>query len=530
MRSKITVNEEVLKQSYSKHHTIRGVAEDLGLTEKTAERRLKEIGLSNPNKKYYCNDQFFDELNERSLYWLGFIATDGNVYSRGPLNKVLTISLSTLDRCLLETFRSHISSNYPIHDYIKRMSNVKFKKQEYPYSVISISSTQIFDRLAEYNIIPAKTHIYEFPQQLIDHAELQHFIRGCIDGDGSEGLRFNDEKNPNQVRVSFSGNPKFVRQVYDLIKEKCCLSKNSGTLHAEKTWAKFEFAAHEDIKKIKAFLYDGATIYLERKYDNIAQIDYVIENSKLFIIDAQDLQNKYNELGTFAATAKEFNVDNSTVKRKMDRMELQYKDLSDYRHNDVFFSNENGCEKQFYAAGYLATMSSIRHYSDNKCAITITNKNVDEVELIKSLLDTTAPIHGNKYYSISVFNERIISDLERFGITSDKLKGYTIPEWMINHAMLNHFLRGCIEGKGCVSNKSQLLLELSGAEPYLEALREIFASKCGLATTNSIRARKGKEAYRLTYSGKAVAPIIQFLYKDATVFLPRKKEIVQHLL
>jgi|ERR1700722_782419 len=528
MRKKIEIDTETLIEAYKKSgRSLRKTAKILGTSEKTIQRRLKEINYNyESKKKYFCNEQFFDKLDEKSLYWLGFLATDGNI----SFPNELRFGLAIKDRAHLIKFKIDINSNSPIHDYIAKRNNEKFKKSEYPYSTISISSKKICDKLAEYNIVPAKTYTYEFPNQLLNTPEVRHFIRGCIDGDGSEGLRFNKENNPCQARVSMSGNPKFVNQVFDLIKEKCHLSKDSGTFYSEDTWAKFEFAGHEDILKIKDFLYKDATVFLERKYKNISRIDDIIENSKLFIVDSQILQNKYNELGSFAAVAKEFDVCNSTIKRKMDKLNLEYKDLSQMKHNENIFGIEHECEKQFYLAGYLATKSSIRIYSENKQSITISNKNKDEIGFIKNLMETDAIINGDSLYNISLFNKKIISDLVRFGINSNKLKEYSIPNWIVNHNAINHFVRGCLDGKSCLSDKSQLILEITGPLGYLSDIKNIFIDKCNLTSTNEIRSRKNKDSHRLTYSGNSVIKIAQFLYKDATIFLPRKREIIQHLL
>lgn len=268
MRGKyVTIEKDTLIKTYEDSgRSMRATAKVLGTSEKSIMRRMKEYGIEWDKKVFYpCNEDFFDELNEKSLYWLGFLATDGNVYKHNYTYTV-SLKLAKKDEDHLLKFKEDTRSLSPIHNTIKKANSDAFKKKEYPAVQITLSSEKIFNRLAEFNIVPQKTHIYRFPEQLKNHPDVRHFIRGCLDGDGWWRLHKNNGKNQAiEVRVGMCGTPTFVREMFDIIREK--LNINSGSYYIRKSGktADFEFCAKDDVKKIADYLYRDATIYLERK-------------------------------------------------------------------------------------------------------------------------------------------------------------------------------------------------------------------------------------------------------------------------
>jgi hypothetical protein len=270
MRGKyIKIDKDTLIKTYDDNErSMRAAGNALGISEKTIMRRMKEYGIEWDKKVFYpCNENFFDELNEKSLYWLGFLATDGNVYKHN-YSYTISIKLASKDKDHLVKFKEHIESLAPIHDAITKRKYDAFKKSEYYSSQLSFTSEKIFNRLAEFNIVPNKTHVYRFPKQLKDHPNVRHFIRGCIDGDGWWREHKNNGKNyTTEIRVGMCGTPVFVREMFDIIKEQCVI--DSGSYHVRKSGntADFEFCAKSDVNYIVDYLYQDATIYLPRKRD-----------------------------------------------------------------------------------------------------------------------------------------------------------------------------------------------------------------------------------------------------------------------
>lgn len=100
---------------------------------------------------YHCNENFFSEINEKSLYWAGFLAADGNVRKTSNKSRQLSLTLANKDRLHLENFKTDIKAESPISDV--QSGNSKC-------GTIVITSAKIFDNLSKFNIVPAKTLIY----------------------------------------------------------------------------------------------------------------------------------------------------------------------------------------------------------------------------------------------------------------------------------------------------------------------------------------------------------------------------------
>ena len=160
---KIKIDKDILLQIYNEcNRSLNKTAEKLGTSAKTIKRRFVEYGLEYDEKvQYSVNEDFFDELNEQSMYWLGFLATDGNVYKH-QYSYVINLELATKDINILYKFKDHINFTGPANSYIIKPKGEGFKQAEYYSSKVSFTSKKIFDRLADFNIVPNKTHIYEF--------------------------------------------------------------------------------------------------------------------------------------------------------------------------------------------------------------------------------------------------------------------------------------------------------------------------------------------------------------------------------
>ncbi len=272
MRGKyVAIDKDTLVRAYEDNgRSMNATAKALGTSAKSIMRRMKEYGIKWDEKPFYpCNESFFDELNEKSLYWLGFLATDGCVMKHNYSYEI-KLKLAHKDLEHLELFKRHLYSMSPIHDKIEKKTAGEdgFKKNEYLAHQITIVSEKIFNRLAEFNIVPQKTHTYCFPEQLKNYPDVRHFIRGCIDGDGWWRTHKNNGKDyVTDIRVGMCGTPVFVREMFDIIKEKVGITSGSYYVRKSGKTADFEFCAKSDVKKIADYLYRDATIYLPRKQE-----------------------------------------------------------------------------------------------------------------------------------------------------------------------------------------------------------------------------------------------------------------------
>jgi len=531
MRGKyIEIDKNLLLETYENcGRSLNQTGKILGISAKTIKRKFVEYGLEYDKKiEYSCNEDFFNELNEQSLYWLGFLATDGNLY-KNKYSYEITLSLATKDIDILKKFKTHINFTGPIHSYIVKNNkkDVNFKQDEYYRSSIRFTSEKIFNHLSNFNIVPAKTHILEFPKQLKNNPLLHHFIRGCIDGDGwDREHKNNGSEITTEVRIGMCGTEKFVSEIYKIIKEK--LNIEGGHLAHKKdtnSWF-FEFSGLHDVDKIVDWIYQDATIYLERKYEIAKQSKEFAARYIPITISKDELTQIYNDCGSIRQTAISLDIDPLTVKNRLIKFDIEHKIKKEAEYNHQFFENET--EGKYYWAGFLAGKST---YINDKKYLAF---NCSEKEVIDSFMkQSEMDIHITQLkkndqsitYQINIFDEIILSQLEKFNINKDKQNNYFIPDWLLKSDYLRHFLRGYLDARsGLMLYKNKLSLNIKNSQQFLQQINEIFNKNCSMPLTAKIK-DTGKGSWQIIYLTNQAKSILDYLYQDATIYLPRKREI-----
>jgi hypothetical protein len=273
------------------------------------------------------------------------------------------------------------------------------------------------------------------------------------------------------------------------------------------------------------------------------------------ILTKEMLEKDYKELQSFRKIGDKYNISNETIRYYCQKFGIQTNPLVKYSCNDDFFAQEN--EEVFYIAGFLAADGCLK-IKKNKISnkeyyfvyIGLSKKDKSFLELIKSKLQAEAPIKDfliknskrnpkwkDSWKSeITITSEKMFKDLEKFNIVPRKSLIYTLPDWLIEHPLVSHFMRGYNDGDGCFFNQKhktkadQVMFSLRGTPKFLTTFREILEEKCDLKErTKPIRISSGHGA--LEYGGNGILKnICQFLYRDATIYLPRKYDIIKHLL
>lgn len=256
----VCITDERLIEVYKKTKSIRKTGYKLGMSHETARYKLKKLGVINKPIRYIWNDNYFSLDTPETFYWAGFIAADGCVKLHSNKYKQLSIGLAKKDHNHLEKFKKTINFNGPIHKIARKDGNS---------SEITISSAQLFDDLARFNIVPRKSLIYTFPEWLIEHSLVNHFMRGYNDGDGS----FYTSKKKyriDQLYFSLRGTKEFL-SVFNSVLERNCKFKKHKEPRLNSGIYLLEFGGTRKVGKIRDFIYKNSTpeARLERKY-NIA--------------------------------------------------------------------------------------------------------------------------------------------------------------------------------------------------------------------------------------------------------------------
>lgn len=234
--------------------------------------------------------------------------------------------------------------------------------------------------------------------------------------------------------------------------------------------------------------------------------------------------------------SKETGIDRKLLSRmlKEDGCEITPRGITTgkgkYSHNlNAFKKIDN--ELSAYWLGFLFADGAINMRSAFNLELTLSKKDKNHIEKFVEFVSPDVPIkdkvvslNGKKYYAsrAHICSKEIVEDLVSHGCTETKSLTLEFPE--IPKDMVHHFMRGYFDGDGsiCIRKDNQKLINLVGTHEFLEAYRDILFKQAGV---NKTKIRKVSNASQIAYAGnRVVKKIYEFLYKDATVFLERKKE------
>lgn len=267
----------------------------------------------------------------------------------------------------------------------------------------------------------------------------------------------------------------------------------------------------------------------------------MINKPYILILDKDEVTNKYLDLGTIKAVAHYYNANSSTMARFFKRYNIEYIQKHKNNFNESFFYNDSA--NAFYLAGFIAADGNI---SNQKYRITIelAEKDLDFLERMKCLINYNGDLirsvvknskrdlkwKDTVNYSLKFSSKQVVEDLSRFNIVSRKTKIYDFPDWLINHPLVNHFMRGYFDGDGHIGlKKTKLRFHLSGNYVFLTNFQYILERECDIAHNNIFTRPNGLSC--LEYQGNIIASkIYQFLYNNSTFHLDRKYKVYKDFL
>lgn len=257
---KMSVEEiNTIVKMYTDGMSLRDIADSTKHCKAFISKVLKKEGVemrktSTTSRKYYHDEDFFEEINnEAKAYWLGFIYADGFIESkRKNGSQKLGITLSVVDKAHLYKFKRDIKATNPILDY-----KGSGYSPENTFSKILITSQKTVSDIRSKGVLENKTHILQFPSSNIVPKELlHHFMRGYFDGDGSlskYGLKPYYEMN-------IIGTQDFLNAYQK------ALGKNLKLGTKDDITFQLHIGGNQQLKRILNFLYQDATVYLDRKH------------------------------------------------------------------------------------------------------------------------------------------------------------------------------------------------------------------------------------------------------------------------
>lgn len=242
--------EEKLKQCidlYDKYGSIHKISKIIHLTESDISRYLKKYGIiipyNAPKIKNEFNENFFETIKtEQQAYWFGFLLADGYVTK---INRI-GLELKLEDKSHIKKFIKVIDGNCKITE-----NNNTAR--------LSIASAKMQNDLIKKGCVFNKSKNGFFNINDFSTQELQrHFIRGYFDGNGHI---------PKQMTryelVITIGSEKLAYQFKNLLQN----FDIEMSLRNLNTYYRLELYNKCNFIKLLNLMYQGANVYLDRKYE-----------------------------------------------------------------------------------------------------------------------------------------------------------------------------------------------------------------------------------------------------------------------
>lgn len=132
---------------------------------------------------------------------------------------------------------------------------------------MTLYSQHLCNKLSEYGLSQAKTYTLQIPQ--LDYKLMRHFIRGYYDGDGCFSVTKRKDRTENSLIYQFNitGMENPLRKMQEHLINNVGVVDN-GLKHRKSTIAvTIHYSGKNVCKRILDYLYQDATIYLQRKYN-----------------------------------------------------------------------------------------------------------------------------------------------------------------------------------------------------------------------------------------------------------------------
>lgn len=199
-----------------------------------------------------------------------------------------------------------------------------------------------------------------------------------------------------------------------------------------------------------------------------------------------------------------------------------------YNFDEDYFESID-TEDKAYFLGFIVADGSVNSISN---VIQITQKEPDILYEFKKYIKYEGDLIKSKtrdVFDIKISSSKMKSDLLKLGISPNKTMSVSYP--LIPENLQSHFMRGVFDGDGCISihhdrrdnsDRGQVNI-CSGSFVFIKEYVDNMVKYCGVKK-NNIRQPKGTY-YVIDWGGLSdVESVYEFLYKEANIFLKRKKE------
>lgn len=271
---------------YKEGNSLTDISKKLNISKSKAYRCLRKNNIDTKKNSsdyveklydYSIDNSFFEKIDtEEKAYILGFLYADGNLHKK---NYHIKLKLQERDKYILEAMNIAMKSNKPLYFHKKTK-----KEHQNQFSIV-ISNKKMYNDVIRLGLYPDKTYDLNFKKVFTDKL-MNHFLRGYFDGDGCicvynrEKKYFSKKQKKEVIYSRVVGEVSFVGSIFMIeflekyflenLEIKSYLRINRKSYN--KKIIEIKIKSQEGIKKFRDYIYQDATIFLDRKKEKFNKL------------------------------------------------------------------------------------------------------------------------------------------------------------------------------------------------------------------------------------------------------------------
>lgn len=232
-----------------------------------------------------------------------------------------------------------------------------------------------------------------------------------------------------------------------------------------------------------------------------------------------------------------YNVDEHVIKRFLIKNNVEIRHSGQqYCYNSHYFEKINS-EIKAYFLGLLTSDGNLINPNCNKSTFTVQINLQEQDKIVLDIIAKDIIIGGKKLeplfidkskenvknqYRLSITNKTIFNDLLKLGLCERKSLVLTNLCKDVPANLYNHYIRGLFDGDGTTNINSDLTCKIgyySGSKSFAEDFQKYCINNLNMS---ELKIYHGT-TYFCTWSKRSdIIKFFNYIYKDATIYLPRK--------
>lgn len=246
----------------------------------------------------------------------------------------------------------------------------------------------------------------------------------------------------------------------------------------------------------------------------------------------------YKESKTTREIAAMFETSSGTVSYHFKKMGVECRSRSDASRKHHFRQDAFRCvrdEATAYWLGFLYADGSVcvrRGGKEKQLRVFLKGSDRPHLEQLADWLGASTLVKEDARYGtvgFSLYSRQLADNLIALGCVPRKSlePGLDVPTEHVPPNLIHHFIRGYFDGDGSVhAGGGSPVLSFCSNPSFLSTVEGILLVGAGVSGTTFAHSHS-EQVVNLVYRGVGkVRPVSAWLYEDATVWLPRKRERV----